>query len=517
MTVSSQDDFDDDYDIDDQPESPLFVPTKVPDQVREFIIVLRKAIRDRSVYEIQNLYENTFNKITEAYYKHVPWPDENQVKGLINFNADDASDNTFIVLYKDLYFRHVYARCQNITTDQRLKSFFNYCELFNFILRTDDPVQLDLPNQWLWDIIDEFIYQFQSFTFFKAKAVADPSKTSPEDLETINKPSIWNVHAVLNVLYSLVEKSNINEQLKEFNNGRQPDEVAGEFGRHIFYKMLGYFSLIGLLRLHSILGDHHLAIKVLENIDLNRQQLQSMAISRVLACQVTTFYYVGFAYMMMRRYSDAIRTYSNILVYLQRTKPIYHYRTFQIELIEKQTDQIYKLLAICLALHPQRIDESILSQLNEKMHDSFIKLQSGDIKEFESVFRQACPKIISFIPGNKSYKHQITIFLEEVEQQHKLLEIRSFLKFYTTMPIAKLAEFMEIEPKEFNRYLLCFKHKMQNFAALKSPENAKQAESEIQSGSDVDFYIDKVGSLFIRCFLKILTTFSLNTGHDSHC
>ena len=498
----------------------MFVPAKVPDQVRNFIVDLHKAIIDRNVYEIQNFYENGFNKITEAYFKHTPWPDENQVKGIINFTDDVQSDINFIILYKDLYFRHVYARCQNITTDQRLKSFFNYCELFNYILRTDQPVSLDLPNQWLWDIIDEFIYQFQSFTFFKAKQLSDPSKAlSPEDLENINKPSIWNVHAVLNVLYSLVEKSNINEQLKEFNNGRNPDEVAGEFGRHIFYKMLGYFSLIGLLRLHSILGDHYLAIKVLENIDLNRQQLQSMAISRVLACQVTTFYYVGFAYMMMRRYSDAIRTYSNILVYLQRTKPIYNYRTFQIELIEKQTDQIYKLLAICLALHPQRIDESILSQLNEKMHDSYIKLQSGEIKEFENIFRQACPKIISFMPGNKSYKHHITIFLEEVEQQHKLLEIRSFLKFYTTMPIAKLAEFLEIDSKVFNRYLLCFKHKMQNFAATKQVDNtAKALENEFQSGSDVDFYIDKVYIFKLTFDMRYSIFFMpLITGHDSHC
>lgn len=42
--------------------------------------------------------------------------------------------------------------------------------------------------------------------------------------------------------------------------------------------------------------------------------------SRVPACQITTYYYVGFAYMMMRRYQDAIRTFSNVLLYIQRTK-----------------------------------------------------------------------------------------------------------------------------------------------------------------------------------------------------
>ena len=50
-----------------------------------------------------------------------------------------------------------------------------------------------------------------------------------------------------------------------------PDSVSGDFGEHPLYKMLGYFSLIGLLRLHSLLGDYYQAIKVLENIELNKQ------------------------------------------------------------------------------------------------------------------------------------------------------------------------------------------------------------------------------------------------------
>ena len=32
---------------------------------------------------------------------------------------------------------------------------------------SDGPVGLELPNQWLWDIIDEFIYQFQSFCNYR--------------------------------------------------------------------------------------------------------------------------------------------------------------------------------------------------------------------------------------------------------------------------------------------------------------------------------------------------------------
>ena len=60
-------------------------------------------------------------------------------------------------------------------------------------------------------------------------------------------------------------------QLERYNQGGDPDSVAGEFGIHPLYKMLGYFSLIGLLRLHSLLGDYFQAIKVLENVELNKK------------------------------------------------------------------------------------------------------------------------------------------------------------------------------------------------------------------------------------------------------
>ena len=41
-------------------------------------------------------------------------------------------------------------------------------------------------------------------------------------------------------------------------------------------------------------------------------------------------------------------------------------KTYQNDQINKQTDQMYVLLAMCLVLHPQRIDESLHSMLKEK-------------------------------------------------------------------------------------------------------------------------------------------------------
>ena len=34
---------------------------------------------------------------------------------------------------------------------------------------SEEPVALNLPEQWLWDIIDEFIYQYQNFCLWRSK------------------------------------------------------------------------------------------------------------------------------------------------------------------------------------------------------------------------------------------------------------------------------------------------------------------------------------------------------------
>lgn len=60
--------------------------------------------------------------------------------------------------------------------------------------------------------------------------------------------------------------------------------------------------------------------------------------SRVPACQITTFYYVGFAYLMMRRYQDAIRTFSNVLLYIQRTKQMFQAR---VQMYDQVKDTLY--------------------------------------------------------------------------------------------------------------------------------------------------------------------------------
>jgi translation initiation factor 3 subunit L len=176
----------------------------------------------------------------------------------VSFSADPI----FLILYRELYYRHVYSRLQpNI--DDRFHSYENSCELFNYLLSqlkvkkhlfldatylsfffadSDGPVGLELPEQWLWDIIDEFIYQYQVFCTWRSKI---SSKTQDEltmlaeggpvcHSSTFKSiffsnyifSQVWSSYSVLNVLYSLMQKSKINEYIVAQRAGKSPEEIA---------------------------------------------------------------------------------------------------------------------------------------------------------------------------------------------------------------------------------------------------------------------------------------------------
>lgn len=69
-----------------------------------------------------------------------------------------------------LYFRHLYSRfAATLDVFDRADSFEAYCTLFNYILNSDGPVALDLPPSMLWDLIDEFLWQFGEFSAWRQR------------------------------------------------------------------------------------------------------------------------------------------------------------------------------------------------------------------------------------------------------------------------------------------------------------------------------------------------------------
>ncbi|VDK83300.1 unnamed protein product [Litomosoides sigmodontis] len=467
----------------------------VPDDVAQYLIYFKRMIDEENVVEIHNLYEHGFPDLTERYFQQRLWPNEEAVENIVG-----SDSRIFIILYKELYFRHVYTRMQRgPSLAHRFDSYQNYQELFCEILTPEkQPLSLQLPNVWLWDIIDEFVYQFQAFCLYKA----NPGKRSPEEYEDLlsieQNQSAWNIYPVLNILYSLLAKSQIDEQLLAIREGRNPDDVADDFGRSALYFKLGYFSLIGLLRTHVLLGDYHQALKTVENLELDPKGLYNT----VPSCLVTFHYFVGFSHMMMRNYGEATKIFVNGLLYIQRTKSIQQQnqqqkKNFQYDVIGKTNEQLYHLLAICLTLQPQRIDDSIQSQLYERTGERMNHMSNGNIDEFRLAFQQGCPKFLS--PTTVVYEgpnqakepllRQCNAFLEEIESQIMLPILRGYLKLYTTLPTRKLASFMDVSDADYDSFvgkLLSFKMIVNELGK----ECIDRCEID-DSTTDLDFYVDK--------------------------
>lgn len=62
--------------------SPGQVP--VPEVVKQFVTYLHKYIKDKNNHEVQNMYESSFHKITEKYFKQVPWPLAESIAANVN-------------------------------------------------------------------------------------------------------------------------------------------------------------------------------------------------------------------------------------------------------------------------------------------------------------------------------------------------------------------------------------------------------------------------------------------------
>ena len=339
-----------------------------------------------------------------------------------------------------------------------------------------------------------------------------------EEVQTLrDNPNTWGCYSVLNVLYSLIQRSQINEQLAAMKRNEDPVHVAGEYGTRPLYRMLGYFSIIGLLRVHCLLGDFSLALKTLDDIELNKKSM----FARVMAAHFTTYYYVGFSYMMMRRYADAIRMFSHILIYVSRTKNFA--KNAQFDSMAKQNDQMYALLAICVAFQPTRLDDTIHTALRDKYGDQFVRMQRGgpeSLPLFEELFRAACPKFISPTPPDFDNKelntdpleHHLSIFMEEVRINMWSPTVKSYLKLYTTMDLKKLAGFLDVEPEKLRSWLLVNKQRSRQ---LRWSENGL-LEGEVVNNNDLDYAMQGVRYLTFSSRRHHGSTDRAILGSDSH-
>jgi translation initiation factor 3 subunit L len=100
-------------------------------------------------------------EITEKYFATTGWPDASLV------SSECGGDDDFLLLYREMALRarSMVSGSFKFQAVDFIESWKNYESLFNFISRVADS-ELVLTSQWIYDIVQEFVYQFQVFIIF---------------------------------------------------------------------------------------------------------------------------------------------------------------------------------------------------------------------------------------------------------------------------------------------------------------------------------------------------------------
>ena len=509
--------------------SELILPN---DHVRQFVSFLHKRIdeslthnssggnfeqgRDgerrgtNPVYEIGNLYEKSFPVISERYFKNANWPKKDVVIEFLEKEreeegktlTEEEDDEIFLALYEELYFRHVYSRSASPSIEERVESWKAYCRLFDCVLkRTATTSGLVLPNVWLWDMVDEFIYQFQSFCQFRGKLQAKSEKEIERLKELKDDGDVWQKEKVETYLEALQNKK--KEEAEEREKEVESDEKAK---RSNIVDTLGYFAIVGLARVQCLSGEYELSLKTFDAMPDVLHGGGGSLHARIPGCHVSVNYHVGFAYFMLNRYKDAAKLFNRGISHVERlqmnlrrreagggggTSTGAHSPGGRIELLRKKSEQMLSLLSIAVSMScgsgstssggvMRSLDDHTRSILREKYGDKMAKMNNGEVDVFADLFAFTCPKFIatneiiqstgsgeyaadpSLSYNQEAYKKQLAVFMEEVQQRAPLPKLKSYLRLYTTIPVQKLAQMMEVTEDELKKNLEVMQEKSSN-------------------------------------------------------
>ena len=453
---------------------------------KEFFTTFFNAFNTADLPELRQHYFFGFNELQDKYFKDTPWPDETAIAPL-------CSDNSFFqMLYKELTIRHLHG-LNKATVNDRIDGYYHFLEMFDFILQWGNEMPYQLPLEWLFDIINEFVYQFQAYWQFVGRA----SDRTREDIKIIEEnPDAWKPGLVLWYLQELQAASVIKEAIVADRDGKPLPERPNQI-----LHMLGYFAIIGESRIHLMIGDYTSALKAVDVIDFSQPGL----FSRVRTCHVMLFYCTGFAYMMLRRFHDATRIFATMIVYLQSASRQTG-NVFQ-KFVQKKHDQMLNLLALMQSVSSDlKVDSLVQKKIND-VNEKIPGLQSADEvtfkQAFQSLFNYGGPKFI--VPSKPDYTSlsksssydearmaQSEPFISELCERKKVNEVAFYLKLYSTVTIKKLASLLSkdtdkepmTEQQAISR-LLCLKYKSMD----KIWKSGSPLSGKTKSTGEVHFYI----------------------------
>mmetsp|Transcript_5333 Transcript_5333/g.7771 ORF Transcript_5333/g.7771 Transcript_5333/m.7771 type:complete len:562 (+) Transcript_5333:230-1915(+) len=485
----------------------------IPGPLKDFVFDLHDSVRNSQIPSEQTaLYTGTFRDLTAKYFAQGPWPSPHSISN------ECGGDDLFLALYKELTQRHLHS-ISRPTVNDRIDGWHVYRSLFDLLLaeaspeegagsgtegRKDDTLFI-LPD-WAFDILHEFVYQFQGFCQFRMNTYSTAAKYAPvlEDPSSSSSTSeVANTSTSTSNTTKKQPPAHIIQAIEALSKNRDAWAVetvlfylhrlvtVGKESSAPAFKYLGLFASVTLARLECLLGDYTASLAALTPVlnaetkiapprgaddDVTPTSAEEL-VSSVFAARLSMAYHAGVSYLMLRRYKDATKILGTICFYMQRG-----FKTGQLKKLPgsdqfpKLYDRMIALLAILthICTVPNLLEDSVAQSVRDKHGNQLSKIEAGE-EGYEDLFIFACPKFVSpavpdystaLQPGAASahsnqdaYKLQVKHFMNEMASQQTMRKLRSYMKLYTSISVHKL-ERLVLED-QLLPLLLAYKQKMQ--------------------------------------------------------
>eukprot|EP01100_Stratorugosa_tubuloviscum_P001790 TRINITY_DN13_c6_g1_i1.p1 TRINITY_DN13_c6_g1~~TRINITY_DN13_c6_g1_i1.p1 ORF type:complete len:519 (-),score=189.86 TRINITY_DN13_c6_g1_i1:54-1610(-) len=411
-------------------------PESSNDRVGNFIAYFYDLFKNVKVKELGEAYINDWYRMTNQDFKDSPWLAIEKVSVIAE------NDTLFMLVYSELYYRHIFNKLQP-NLESRIASWNACTKLFEKILSDEFLIKL-LPNQWIWDFLDGYSSQFRSFCEYHATLGANKT----EQIKKIySHENLWNVARVLSNIHSLSKKA------KSLYEEQQSED---EFS----YLNIVYYCGFCLLRINCELGDYYHALSALQDLELSTIFKKNILSKNFPNFQQSFLYHLSFAYLMTRRYPEAIKVACVAILRKQKT----NYSDLHIQ-------ALFATVALGCAFFPQKLEESIQTILSkEKFADKITRTQRGEESAAKELFQNACHHFITPFPptgyfeqpfdySNDALNSQMKTFLLEVQQQSVVPALKNTLKYFTSVSIDQLSHLFETDLNTLKSQIFTSKYK----------------------------------------------------------
>lgn len=442
--------------------APIHTPLKI------CLRMIKEALEKNSAKQLLEQYAK-FRELSVAYYNSTEYP---------KYETLPFKPNAiFMLLYNELYYRHILEELKTeeeyvVGIQEYQDSFQNFIDLFNCLIEVGDSEgekQLYLPAEWVWDIINSFTNQYHEY--HKLEEVQQQGEQKSKD--------VWNPKSVLKYLHFLSEQAGfgldqpMNEDFTKLINVPMRSRDA--------CFLAGFYSLCGLLRVHTSMGDFEsgLAAARLIFVYMERHSLHSITFK--LDC----YFYRGFCLFMLRRWKDAEKMLDYVLTVGSAQRWSQKNAT-STEHGHKQVERSKSLLAILAACFNSRgkrhrNDEQDLEEEVQNLRFSLLT-QEENFATFTKTFLKGA----TFL-SEEQQKKQSECFVRLLNDIRNK-QLKTLLDLYTTISLDKLRVHVNktMDQKELECALLHQKLQMEIENTM-----ADSRTGELVEQNTLDFHVDR--------------------------